>query len=132
MNKLHAGIFHVFFAIILQSTCWSQDSVLMEKNELGRYMNVSPTNFEIRAIEVGPDHIRMESLGSADRTYRIIERERNVIKTQYEDLIMFFELKRGRILFYQRITTEGNSIESYRKGEHRIKNVFRKVNLKRY
>lgn len=132
MNKLPQNISLIILTITLQVICWSQDSDLIKKNEVGRYMNISATYLETRAIDLGTEYITIENLGSANRTYKVIARKKNIIMTQYEDRVLFFELKRGKIIFYQRIIIAENSIDSYRKGERHVKNTFKKVNLKIY
>ena len=132
MNNLFLKIIISFYILIVQNLCWSQDSVFIQEKEIGRYMNVSVTNLEIRALDLNSQYITIEKLGSENRIFRIVERNKNIIKAQYENWVLFFELRRKKIVFYQYVEVKGESIESYRKGEQRIKNIFKKVNFKLY
>lgn len=107
--------------------CYAQDSAYIRKNEWGRYMNVSNTNLEIRAIELSENHVTVESLNIPQRTFAILDRDKSVIMVLHKGAILFLELKRNRIVLYQRFEVEENSIESYRKGKRTVRNVFKKV-----
>lgn len=110
--------------------CYSQDSFI-EKDETGRYMNVSLTNYEVRAIELAEKHITLESLNGEKLTFEIVERNKAIIKVRYKDQIRFFEIQRNKIIIYQRTNHPEPTIIAYKKGNNSLKNTFKKISLNR-
>lgn len=117
----------ILVILLLTGTARTQDQVLMEDKMNGRYANISTTNFDLRFIQVEPDGIRTENMNGPDRLYRIIERDGNIIMTQCEDQILFFELGRDKIVFYQRVQLPSTTIAGYRKSKRWAKNTYKKV-----
>lgn len=112
--------------VFLFTYAFTQDS-LIDENEIGRYINVSTTNYEVRAINLTEQYLIMESINGTKLSFEVIERDKSIIKTKCEDRIMFFELKHGKIIVYQRTKYSNPTISAYKNGENDLKNVFRKI-----
>jgi hypothetical protein len=118
--------------ITLLAACnysFSQDSSFVRKLEQGRFMNISNTNLEVRALELSGNVITLESLSIPSVTYTIIERDKSVLMVRKEGTVRFFEIKKNKIIYYQYINPKETNIAGYLNGTRKVKNVFKRIDF---